>query len=240
MQMLLKHKLLIAGVTLAAAASAGGAYAATQSSTSPQQAYLKDVAKRLNVSPAKLRAALKAALIDRLNAMVKAGQLTQAQATRIEQRIDKRGEFPRFLGGPGPRAPFFGGPGPRGFRPPGFVRGPLHVAASYLGLTDAQLMKGVFSGQSLAQLAKKQGKSVSGLEQALANAAKAELGRAVSAGLITKAQEQKLESRLSAHIDRLVNRTGFPHIHRHGPWAGPPPGAAFGAAPAFAPPPPGA
>lgn len=227
MQLLLRHKLLILGVTAIAAASAGGAYAATRSSTNPRQAYLNDVARRLHVSPAKLKAALRGAMIDRLNALVKAGKLTQAQANRIERRIEKGGRLPFFFG-----------------RRPGHpflrlaLRGPLHSAASYLGLSDSQLLNDLRNGESLAQIATKQGKSVSGLEQTLQSAAKTTLDRAVSAGLITKAAEQRILSRLPAKIDRLVKRSGFPQMQRLRPMPAPPmppPGGASGPGPAFAP-----
>src|SRR5437763_586682 len=58
MQTLLKRKLLVGTVVVAAAAFAGGAYAATQNSTNPRQEFLGDVAKRLNVTPQKLTTAL--------------------------------------------------------------------------------------------------------------------------------------------------------------------------------------
>ena len=54
-----RHKLAILAAILAAAALAGGAYAATQSGGNPRQAFINDVARRLHVTPAQLRAALK-------------------------------------------------------------------------------------------------------------------------------------------------------------------------------------
>lgn len=221
MQRFLRHKLLIGGAALAVAASAGGAaYAATQSSTNPQQAYLNDVAKRLDVSPSKLTSALKAALVDRLNAMVKSGKLTQAQANKLEQRIDKNGRLPFFFG-------HFGG---RPFLHAG-LGGPLKAATSYLGLNATQLMNDLRSGKSLADVAKAQGKSASGLEQALINAETTRLDKAVSAGRISKAQEQTRLSRLTAEIDALVNRAGFLHGPRLGfrRWGGPRQGPMMGA-----------
>lgn len=198
MQMLLRHKLLIAGAAVVAAASAGGAYAATQSARDPRQAFVNDVANRLHVSPKQLTSAFKAALIDRLTTMVKAGQLTQAQAKQIEKRIDS-GDLP----------PFLGRPWHMGLRGHGLAgHGPLHAAAGYLGLSDAQLMADLASGKSLAQVAQARGKSVSGLEQALVSDAKSRLDRLVSAGVITKSQEQRLISRLAAKIGRMVNRSG--------------------------------
>jgi AraC-like DNA-binding protein len=215
MQMLLRHKLLIAVAAVVAAASAGGAYAATQSTTNPRQAFVNDMAKRLHVSPAQLTSAFKAALIDRLNTMVEAGQLTPAQAKRIEQRIAS-GHLPLF----------FDRPWQMGFHARGLVeRGALHVAGSYLGLTDRQLLADLASGKSLAQIAQARGKSVSGLEQALTNAAKARLDRLVSAGVITNAREQRLLTRLSAKISRLVNRSLPVPPKGAIPWAVPPGGA---------------
>ena len=56
----LKRKLAIVATLLAAAAFAGGAFAATQTSaTNMRQAFLQDVAKRLNVTPARLKGALR-------------------------------------------------------------------------------------------------------------------------------------------------------------------------------------
>jgi hypothetical protein len=105
------------------------------------------------------------------------------------------------------------------------VRGPLHpaiidAAARYLGLSDPALLRDLFSGKSLAQVAKAQGKSVSGLEQAIVSAEKARLKRLVANGIITSAQEQRIATALTRHLGRLVNRTGFPRIHAGapGPW----------------------
>jgi len=195
MQMLLRHKLLIAAAAVIAAASAGGAYAATQTATNPKQAFVNDVAKRLHVSPARLTSAFKAALIDRLNEMVKAGRLTQAPAKRIEQRINS-GHLPMFFGHPGFRDHALG---PR--------HEALDAAGTYLGLSDAKLLADLSSGKSLAQIAQARGKSVSGLEQALLTAAEDRLDQLASAGVISKAKEQRFLSRLSAKIGRLVTRS---------------------------------
>lgn len=257
MPKVLRHRRLVIGTTvLAFAAAGGGAYAATRSSDSnPQQAFLNDVAKRLHVSPQKLTAAIKAAMSDRLNADVKAGRLTPAQAKALKQHLQQRGGAP-FFGAP----PFFGGPpfffgpfGPRGFpgppalgpgRLPGpplfFFPGPFAGAATYLGLTQQQLFSEFRSGKSLAQIAKAKGKSVSGLEKAMTAPIKSKLDKAVSSGTISRAEEQKMLAALASRINALVN--GEPRQLKPsgagpmGPWSrGPePPGApSFG----FGPPP---
>ena len=230
MQRLLRHKLLVGAVAAVVAASAGGAYAATQSGSNPQQALFNDVANRLHVSPSQLRAAIQGALLDRIDAAVKAGQLTQAQANRLRQRI-QQGAGPLGFG------PFwrhrFGlvAPGLLGGPPPMLHRG-LSAAARYLGLGDRQLLSELQRGKTLAQVAQAQGKSVSGLEQAILSALTVRLDRLVAAGVITKHQEQLSLKRLSGFIDRMV-RSGHLQLRIHRGW-GPGPGWGPGA-----PPPPG-
>ena len=217
MQAFPKRKLVIGSTVVAVAALAGGAVAATQGSSNPRQQYLNDVAKRLNVTPAQLKSALNGAALDQLNAAVKAGKLTQAQANALKQRIQQgaAGGFP-FIGPPGPGGP--GGPGSPGHGPLGFGLGravffgpdaPAVAVAKYLGLTEAQLLKQLQSGKSLADIAKAQGKTTSGLEQAITAAAKTRLDKAVANKRLTAAQEQKILSGLSARMNDLVNNTQF-------------------------------
>ncbi len=127
-----------------AVAGAGGAYAATQDSGTSRQAYLNDVAKRLNVTPKQLAAALQGAALDQLAAEVKAGRLSQTQANALKQRIEKApAGAPLLFGRP---------PGPRPLAVAGGAR--FLAAASYLGLTRAQLIDQLASGKSLAEIAK--------------------------------------------------------------------------------------
>jgi len=98
-------------------------------------------------------------------------------------------------------------PGPPGLGPRG---GFVNAAASYLGLTKAELRTARENGTSLAQLATQQGKSVAGLKQAIYDAAKANLDKAVTAGRITSAQETTMLSDLQSHLDDIVNSTGPP------------------------------
>lgn len=202
---------MIGAAVLAACGVAGGAYAAT-SGTSSRQSFLNDVAGRLHVTPQQLKSALQGALQDRLNAAVKAGRLTQAQADAIEKRIRE---------GLAPAVPFFHrgllplGPGPVPLRPglvpgrPGIFGGPLSAAAKYIGVSPGQLFEQLGSGRSLAQIAKARGKSVSGLENAIVSAERSRLDQARQRGLITSSDEQRILSGLQARVAALVNRTGF-------------------------------
>jgi AraC-like DNA-binding protein len=212
----LKRKLAIGATVTAAVAFAGGAYAATQSGGTSRQAFLNDVAKRLNVSPQQLSDALKGAFDDQLAAAVAAGRLTQAQANAIKQRVQQKGGAPLGFGGPR----HFGAPRPFGVPGHPFLgvhEGRLAAAAKYLGLTEAQLAKQLAAGKSLAQIASTRGKTVSGLKAAMTDAVKARLDKAVSAKLLTSPQEQKLLSRLSSVLDAQINSKGFaPRFRQQG------------------------
>jgi len=212
----LKRNLVIGLAALGAAAFAGGAYAAAQSSgPSTRQAFLNDVAKRLHVTPQQLSSALNGAATDQLQAEVKAGRLTQAQANALEQRLKSGGPAPLLpltpgLVGPGRRAfPAPGGP----FGGPGFGLGfpgfGLGAAASYLGLTDAQLFQQLQSGKSLAQIASSKGKTVAGLEQAMTAPIKKALDAAVARKAITAAKEKQILGRFSANLSQRINQKGI-------------------------------
>jgi hypothetical protein len=182
-------------VALAAAGGAAGAIAASgsDSPSAEGQAIIDDAAKQLGISPDRLSAALKQALSDRIDAAVAAGRLTKAEGDALKQRVQS-GDFP-----------IFGGLG-RGFGHFPFF-GDFSAAADYLGLTGAQLRTQLDSGKSLAQIAQAQGKSVSGLVDAIVSAAKTKLDAAVAAGRLTQAQENEMLSGLRDRIQNLVNST---------------------------------
>ena len=100
MTMRMKQVLTI-GVFVAILAIGAGV-AAAESIGNDQDAFLNDVAKRLNVTPAELKAALKGASDDRIDAAVAAGKITKEQADAMKARTAKDG------------VPFFGGGGHRG------------------------------------------------------------------------------------------------------------------------------
>jgi hypothetical protein len=239
-QLHMKHRILVGAVALTAVAGGGIAYSANK--TDARKAYLDDVAKRLDVTPEKLDDALKGAFLDRLDAAVKAGKLTQAQADAIKKKVEASGEVPFGLGlgrrgGPGgphggPGGPGFGGPGPG---PRGGPGRHLDAAAKALGLTTADLRKQLEAGKSLADVAKAQGKSADDVKKALLDDEKAELDQAVTDGKLTAAQRDKILKNLDARIDRMVDgkfdKRGPGRFGRHGRFPGGPPPAAGRAAP---------
>jgi hypothetical protein len=212
-------KLKLAGGTaaLAAVVGVGGAVAATQlSPTEESDAIVADAAKQLGVSADKLDAALTQALKNRVDAAVEAGTITAAQAAELKQRIED-GEVP--LVGMGP------GLGHRGGHH-GFVD--FSAAADYLGLTEAELRTKLEAGDTLAEVAKAQGKTAAGLVDALVAAAKTDLDEKVAAGRITAGQRASILGDLESRLDDVVNGEFSFGFRGHGPGFGPPPTAAPG------------
>ena len=207
----MRRKLMTVGAAALAVAGGGAAIAAT-TADSPQEeskAVVEDAAKQLGVTPGKLSSALKKALENRVDAAVAAGRLTKEQGDAIKARIEAE-DYP-MLGGFG--LGHHGGPGMHGF-------GHLDAAASYLGLTEAELATELSGGKTLADVAKAKGKSVDGLVSALVADEKKELDAAVAAGRITKAQADEMLANAKQRFTDMVNGT-LPD-RGHGPLGGPP------------------
>lgn len=210
-------KKLILGGTVGALVVAGGVYASTafaQSATSSpspspsastsasasasgapnaRQSFINHLASRLGISDvSKVQQALKDAAKDSVADQVAAGRITQAQATRIDQRIDS-GQGGPFGFGRGP-----GGPGPNGRpgRRAGFGGGQiLNAAAGALNMTPDALRQQLQSGKSLKDIA---GSNWPAVQQAITTAAKAQLDPLVSSGKMTSTQEQNIINRLTS------------------------------------------
>lgn len=199
---------LVGGGGLAVAATSGDDHA------KEQKAIIDNAAKRLSVTPDALTSALKGAFEDQLDQAVKDGKITQKQADAMKARIAK-GDLPfggggRGHGGPGGPGGFDGHRGPGG---PGGHGEELTAAATYLGLTEAQLRAKLVKGTTLAKIAKDQNKDVAGLEAAIVDAKKADLAQAVKDGKLTQAQADAIEKDLAAHVKDEVEN-GRP---AHGP-----------------------
>ena len=207
----MRRKLMTVGAAALAVAGGGAAIAAT-TADSPQEeskAVVEDAAKQLGVTPSKLSSALKQALENRVDAAVAAGRLTKEQGDALKARIEAE-DYP-MLGGFG--LVHHGGPGMHGF-------GHLGAAASYLGLTEAELATELAGGKTLADVAKAKGKSVDGLVSALVADEKKELDAAVAAGRITKAQADEMLANAKQRFTDMANGT-LPE-RGHGPLGGPP------------------
>jgi hypothetical protein len=208
-----RNMLAVGAAALVAVTGSAGAIAAT-GALSPQeesQAVVEDAAERLGVEPTELSNAIKAALKARVDAAVADGRLTEAQATELKERIDS-GEVPIFgLGRGGPGHGHFG------------HFGDLDAAASYLGMTEAALRTELAEGQTLAEVAEAQDKSVDGLVDALVAAAKEDLQQAVEDGRLTDAQRDDIVATLGERITAKVNGERGPGRVGPGFGFGPPP-----------------
>lgn len=191
----------IAVLTLAVSLGAAGAIAASRalSADDERQAVIDDAAKQLGVTPSALEDALKEALKNRVDDAVEAGRLTEEQGKALKERIEA-GEPPLVFGGFGrPGFGHFGHFGRAGHL------GSLEAAASYLDVTEAELRERLTEGDTLAEIAKAEGKSVDGLVKALVAAATEKLDDTVADGRLTKERAAELKQGLEERVTALVN-----------------------------------
>ena len=187
-----------AGVVAVAVVGLGaaGAIAASRmlSPNEESKAVIDDAASQLGVKPEALSDALKQALENRIDEAVKAGRLTDEQAKELKERIDSDG-FPLLFGPGGQQGPGFGHFGRFEV---------LGAAASYLGMTEAEL-RDALHDQTLAEIAKEKGKSVSGLVAALVAAQEKRIAAAVADGRLTQEQASELRADLEDRTKDVVN-----------------------------------
>jgi hypothetical protein len=206
----MKKKSLVLGIAGALAVAGGTAGIAATQRNSPdeeRQAIINDAAKQLGVTPTALTNALKTALKNRVDAAVAAGRLTKAQGDELKARIDA-GDAPLFFGGF--HHGYFGH----------FLH--LDAAASYLGVTEAQLRDDLAAGKTLAQVAKDRGKSVDGLVDAMTAEVKEHLADAVADGRLTQAQADSILADVKRRITDRVNGKAptFPGFRHFGGFGG--------------------
>ncbi len=215
------RRIVVIAATGALAVGGAGVAIAAASKDDPkktEEAMLADAAERLNVSPAKLRDALKAAqsaqLDKRLAQAVKDGDLTAKQADAIRKAREKSATVlgPGFGGRPGPgfRGRFGPGPGPGGrghFRAPGGPRMGLFAdLAKALGISQRELKTRLREGNSIAAIAKAEGKALASVRSSVKAAAKARADKAVKEGDLTRKQADALLEHLDEHLENLDRR----------------------------------
>lgn len=158
-------------------------------------AWVQALSKKLGTTPDKLVEALKGVSNDRIDALVTAGTITQAQADKLKARIEA-------TGGLGLRGGFDGGPGMlgKGGRHGG-MGDLLATSATYLGLTRDALDTALDGGKTLEAIVKEQNKTTAGLKAALLADAKTRIDALPAA---TAAQKKTLLDEASTHIDGLI------------------------------------
>jgi hypothetical protein len=232
-----RKKLVAASAVLALVGGAGAAIAASDAGPSPSS-FLDSVAEHLGISREELDEATRAAALDQVDAALEAGRITEEEAERLRKEIES-GELPPFFGLPlfgphldGPR----GADGERGFDfrfEFGFGLGPgdaagvsLSDATEYLGLSVEQLRERVADGETLAEIAEAEGKSVDGLVDALLADAKKRLDDAVADDRLSRERADEVLERLETVVRDFVENgfRGLPRLHVPRPFF-PEPGA---------------
>jgi hypothetical protein len=123
---------------------------------------------------------------------VSKGTITTTQASQIDAHLPAmitawvNGKFPHMMFRMGPWG------------------GLMKDAATALNLSPTVLRQDLAQGDTLAQLAAKQGSTAAALEATLVKDVESQLAKAVSAGKLTAAQEQKIEANLPAMVDQMV------------------------------------
>jgi hypothetical protein len=191
-------KLKVAGLaalalTLAIALGAAGAIAASRALSADEEtrAVVDDAAGKLGVEPGDLMDALTEALTDHVDEAVEEGRLSEEEGERLKERIDS-GVVP-FFGGFGERGPWLGAD-------PG-----LESAASYLELSETDLRERLRDGETLAEIAEDEGKSVDGLVDALVADASERIDDAVADGRLDEERAARLKAELEEHVRELVD-----------------------------------
>jgi hypothetical protein len=184
----------------------GGAALAAAGPSNPASDFLGDVAKRLGISQDELEGAIQEASIARIDAAVAAGDITKAEGDALKERV-RSGDAPAIL--PSFRGPAFGlaAPGPpKREIVPDFLPGSdlVETAADYLGMDEADVRDALRDGESLADLARDEGKSVAGLERALVGAIREDADRAVEDGVLSKEEADRLVEKLGSAVNKIV------------------------------------
>jgi uncharacterized protein (DUF433 family) len=148
--------------------------------------------------------AMVAAQRERLAQAVEAGWLTQDEADARAEGLEER--IADLVNGD--LAPFHGPIAlPGGW---GLGDGPIAAAAEAIGITPAALLEALRGGATLADVAEDQGVAVDAVIDAIVDAMRARLDRAVEDGWLTRERADALAERFEEHAADLVNGALLP------------------------------
>ncbi len=133
---------------------------------------------------------------DALKGLVGDGTLTQAQADKVASTLNNKLPQGGFGGGPGHRLGGMMG-----------LREAVATVAKTLGMTPAELMTALRSGQTLAQIAQSKNVTTDTLISTMVTAAEKQLATAVQNKRITQAQADTIKSTLTQRMTDLANGT---------------------------------
>jgi hypothetical protein len=142
------------------------------------------------VSVEQFQADIKAKLLARIDAAEKAGRLSSERAANLRERVSE-GNLCE---------------GARHAKMRIAARGMMRAAAEFLGL-DRDELRAQLPGSSLADLAKKQGKSVDALTAAMVAPGEERLAKAVASGRISQARADEMGKKLELLAEKLAAKT---------------------------------
>ena len=171
---------LVAGVALAQ----GGGTGDTQGE---RESFAARVAAHLGVTEQQLVDAFKAARLEMLDEAVAAGKISPEEAEQIRQRIEES----KGLGLVG--------------RHRHILSGIVRSVADTLDMTPREIAQDLRQGQSLAEIGQAKGVSTDTLKSAILTAADEKLDQAVADGKLTQDQADKIMTRLTNNIDKILN-----------------------------------
>jgi len=164
---------------------------------SPGEVFWSTLAAKLNVSVDSLRAAFRDAVKAVVVQLVKDGKLTQTQADKVNQRIDK---LP-LTSVPVPVLPQRKGPTLQQTIAAAARKLMLDTAANTLSMNPSDLQGELRDGLTLAEIAQQKGVDPNKLKTAMLTAANTRIDQAVTNGRLTQAQADQLKANLDKQLD---------------------------------------
>ncbi|MFQ3631384.1 hypothetical protein [Roseiflexus sp.] len=180
--------------------------------TSLWNEFLNQLAATLNIQRATLDSAIQTAGAKTIDNAVQQGTLTQAQGDALKARL-QAGDV-GVLWGRGRDK------GPSVQALAGVHQSMLDAAAQKLGMTTADLITQLRSGQTLAQVAQSAGIAEQDVINAALAAARTQLDQAVANGSLTQAQADAIYTGLQQKGSRLFTPRGR-GFHGRGAWIAP-------------------
>lgn len=200
----------VAGVALATAAALGiGAVALAQEPTpglgveqgAPRGNFLQRVAERLGITLEQLQSAIQSTALDAVDEAEAEGRITPEQADKARERIESGQNLRGFFERRHER---------REHRRDLVHKGIVESAAEAMGMTFEALKTELQAGDSIADVAAERGVSIDVVKDAITADAEARLDDAVANGRITQERAAELLSKLTEHLDDIVNRSKPP------------------------------
>jgi polyhydroxyalkanoate synthesis regulator phasin len=177
--------LLVSGLVAGVALAQGGG----EETQGERPSLAARVAAHLGVTEQQLVDAFKAARLEMLDEAVAAGKISPEDAEQVRQRIEESQGL---------------GLGPRGWRIHA-LGGIVSSVAETLDMTPREIAQDLRQGQSLAEIGQAKGVATDTLRSAILTAADEKLDQAVADGKLTQDQADKIMTRLTDNIDKILN-----------------------------------